>query len=367
MSLTLLCPVRGCGFALGTWGAPGVARAPRCAGGPGGAGPALDTAMPARACAREARRLTCSRGHAFDIARSGYVNLLQPQDRRAARPGDSAEALAARRSFRARAFETPLLEAMAGMLPLGPADAVLEVGCGEGDQLADLVARAGCEGHGLDLSVAAIAAARRHPRLRWVVANADRRLPYAAGAFRALLSIVARRNPAEFRRVLRDDGALLVAVPGPDDLIELRRAVLGEGIARDRAARAVAEFAPFFALERHERLRRVVRLDAAAIRDAMAGSYRALRRRQRARLADLDGLDVTLSRDALLFRPRPAGSRPRARRGAAAADRGDGGRAGHHAEEALVDARRARSARDGVISLSDGMDAGRAHRAAERR
>ena len=29
----------------------------------------------------------CPRGHAFDVARSGYVNLLQPQDRRS--PGQS--------------------------------------------------------------------------------------------------------------------------------------------------------------------------------------------------------------------------------------------------------------------------------------
>lgn len=265
-----------------------------------------------RALTREARRLSCPRGHAFDVARSGYINLLQPQDRRAARPGDSPDATAARRRFRARGFEAPLLEAMADLLALGRADAVLEVGCGEGDQLADLVARTGCEGHGLDLSVAAVdAAARRHPRLHWVVANADRRLPYAAGVFRAVLSVVARRNPAEFRRVLRDDGVLLVVVPGADDLIELRRAVLGEGVARDRVARAVAAFAPLFTLERHERLRRVVRLDAAAVHDAMTGSYRARRARQRARLAALDEVDVTLGRDALLFRPRPGPSGPR--------------------------------------------------------
>ena len=28
------------------------------------------------------RALVCARGHSYDIARSGYVNLLQPQDRR---------------------------------------------------------------------------------------------------------------------------------------------------------------------------------------------------------------------------------------------------------------------------------------------
>jgi hypothetical protein len=47
----------------------------------------------------------------------------------------------------------------------------------------------------------------------------------------------------------------------------------------------------------------VARLDAAAIRDAMIGSYRAGRASRRDRLAALGPLAVTLSRDALLLRP----------------------------------------------------------------
>jgi 23S rRNA (guanine745-N1)-methyltransferase len=156
----------------------------------------------------------------------------------------------------------------------------------------------------VDLSVPAIeAAAARHAGLHLVVANADRALPYAAGSFAAVASITARRNPAEFRRVLRDDGRLLLVIPGPDDLVELREAVLGRGLLRDRVDRAVAAFAPRFTLERHERLRHVAPLDAEAIRDVMTGSYRAGRASRRDRLAALGPLAVTLSRDALVFRP----------------------------------------------------------------
>jgi len=57
--------------------------------------------------AREAERVVCERGHSFDVARSGYINLLQPQDRRAKSPGDSAEVVAARRRFLER-FAIPL-------------------------------------------------------------------------------------------------------------------------------------------------------------------------------------------------------------------------------------------------------------------
>ena len=257
------------------------------------------------------RRLACRRRHSFDLARRGYVNLLQVQDRRSRQPGDSVAASEARRRLVARGVEAPLIDAVMRLLALTPTDAVLEVGCGEGHHLAAIAARSGCEGHGVDISVASIeAAAKRHPRLHWIVANADRFLPYADASFHAVASITARRNAVEFRRVLREDGTLLVVVPAPDDLIELREAVLGEGRARDRIEAVTAVLAPHFTLDRRERLRHVTRLDPAAIRDVMAASYRALRASQRARLVSLGDLDVTLSRDALLFRP---ASRPERR------------------------------------------------------
>jgi 23S rRNA (guanine745-N1)-methyltransferase len=238
------------------------------------------------------------------VARRGYVNLLQPQDSRSARPGDSAAAVAARRRLLSGGFEAELTRAITGLLPLTSADALLDVGCGEGHYLAAFTARSGCAGHGVDISVPAIeAAAGRHAGLHFVVANADRFLPYADASFRAVASITARRNPAEFRRVLRHDGRLLLVVPGPDDLVELREAILGRGLLQSRVEPAVAAFAAHFTLERHERLRHVARLDAEAIRDVMTGSYRAGRASRRARLAALGPLAVTLSRDALVFRP----------------------------------------------------------------
>jgi 23S rRNA (guanine745-N1)-methyltransferase len=261
-----------------------------------------------RACrlplAREGQRLICPRAHSFDVARRGYVNLLQPQDRRSARPGDSAAAVAARRRFLSRGFEAEVTRALGDLLTLAPGDALLEVGCGDGHYVAAFTARFGCEGHGVDLSVPALeAAAARHAGLHLVVANGDRSLPYVDASFAVVASITARRNPAEFRRVLRDDGRLLLVIPGPDDLVELREAVLGRGLLRDRVDQAVAAFASRFTLERHQRLRHVARLDAGAIRDVMTGTYRAGRTSRRDRLAALGPLAVTLSRDALVFRP----------------------------------------------------------------
>lgn len=269
-----------------------------------------------RALTRTRGGLVCARAHSFDVARSGYVNLLLPQDRRSRNPGDAPATVAARLRIEARGYETPLTDAITGFLTVGPGDAVLDVGCGDGHHLAAIVARFGCEGHGLDISVPAIdAAARLRPELHWVVANADRFLPYADASFQLVASITAQRNPKEFRRVLTDDGTLLLVVPAPDDLIEVRELVLGEGVSRDRVDGAIEAFAPLFVLDRHERIRHVVHLDPASVRDVMVGTYRAGRASRQARLATVPALDVTLSRDVLLFRParrRPAhGARPR--------------------------------------------------------
>lgn len=251
---------------------------------------------------REERRYACANQHAFDVARSGYVNLLQPQDKRSKTPGDTPEAVAARRRFLERGHAAPLVEAIVRALPLEEGQALLDAGCGEGHHLAAFRRAYGVDAHGTDISVPAIElAARRYRDCAWVVANADRFLPYAGGSFRAVTSITARMNPEEFRRVLSPDGKLLVVIPGADDLIELRTAILGERIERDRVERTMATFSPLFKLERHERIAHVARLDRESMLDVMSSSYRGLRAREREKLDTLEAMDVTLSRDVLVF------------------------------------------------------------------
>ena len=235
--------------------------------------------------ARETTRVVCERGHSFDVARSGYINLLQPQDRRAKSPGDSAEVVAARRRFLER-YAVPL-----DLFALPSPHSALDAGCGEGHYLGNVKSHFDCEAHGIDISVPAIdAAARTHRDCTFVVANADRFLPYADGSFDLVMSVNARLNPPEFRRVLRNGGTLLVSILGADDLRELRG-----GPEQDHVARTVALFAPQFTLVRHERVTRTVHLDRAAIRDALLSSYRGMRD-----VPD-EELDVTLARDVLVF------------------------------------------------------------------
>ncbi len=252
---------------------------------------------PVREChlelVREERRLFCPRGHSFDVARSGYVNLLQPQDRRSKQPGDTAAAVAARRRLHDQGVTEPLLHAIAEIVRATPDDVVLDAGCGEGFYLGTLARQIGFDAHGVDISIPAIqSAARNYPECEWIVANADRFVPYADRAFWMVLSITARMNAGEFRRVLRDDGRLLVAVPGPDDLIELR------GAARDRSDRTIETFASDFTLADRRRVTTTADLDKTAVEDLLLSIYRPMRSEP------VEAMRVTFSLDLLLFRPR---------------------------------------------------------------
>jgi 23S rRNA (guanine745-N1)-methyltransferase len=242
---------------------------------------------------RDEGRLVCSQGHSFDVARSGYVNLLQPQDRRSKEPGDTTAALSARRRLHDRGVTEPFLYAIAQLLSPSPSDVVLDAGCGDGFYLGSLSRETGFDAHGVDISIPAVnSAARRYPECHWVVANADRFVPYAGRTFSIILSITARMNSSEFRRILRDDGRLLVALPSPEDLIELR------GAGRDRVARTVETFAPDFTLVDQRRAVTQADLDAAAVHDVLLSIYRPLRTQPP------EAMRVTLSLDLLLFRPK---------------------------------------------------------------
>jgi 23S rRNA (guanine745-N1)-methyltransferase len=149
----------------------------------------------------------------------------------------------------------------------------------------------GFDAHGVDISIPAVdAAARRYPGCEWIVANADRFVPYADRSFSTALSITARMNAGEFRRVLRDDGRLLVALPAPDDLIELR------GVGRDRVARTLDTFAEGFKLVGRRRVATVADLDATGVDDVLHSIYRPMRSQP------AEAMRVTFSLDLLLFR-----------------------------------------------------------------
>jgi len=239
---------------------------------------------------RREAALACPAGHAYDVARSGYINLLQPQDRRSLDAGDSREAVEARAGLVSAGVGRALLDtvvARAAALEAGDCPVVIDLGSGTGDALGALAKARRVNGVGIDLSVAAAEhAARRFPDLTWVVA----------------LSLHARRNPAECARVLAPGGYLLVAVPAADDLIELRERVLGARVERDRTSALLEEHTGRFDVVDHFEVRATARLDGDRLRALLRATYRGARANVAERVTALATTEVTLASDVVLFK-----------------------------------------------------------------
>ena len=201
-------------------------------------GAMLDKALDLLACphcagalSRSAGSVTCANGHAFDVARSGYLSLL-PGDAKLG-SADTAEMVAAREAFLGAGHFDPLAEALAeeaervlcdrverSGLPPG---CILDLGAGTGWYLARVLDRLpGRIGLALDLSKHALRrAARAHPCIAAVACDAWRPLPVRDSVADLVLSVFAPRNGPEIARVLRPGGALVVTTPTERHLVEL--------------------------------------------------------------------------------------------------------------------------------------------------
>lgn len=175
-----------------------------------------------------------------------------------------------------RVVYRPPQDAVLRALGDAPCRTVLDVGCGTG-QLAARLRRelprtqiVGC-----DFSAGMLAAARaRDRRADWVQGDAGR-LPFADAAFDAVVSTEAfhwfpdpRRALAEFRRVLRPGGRLLLALVNPrfpaiGRIVEMASRVVGQPFrwpTRDEL-RDVVQAAGFHV----ERQVRIIRLPGAIL------------------------------------------------------------------------------------------------------
>lgn len=194
---------------------------------------------------RQARTLTCTAGHSFDIARQGYVNLAVGE----AGPGtgDSAELVAAREAFLGAGHYRPIADAI-GEAAGTPAEGLLvDLAGGTGYySSACLEAAPDRLGVCLDLSAPALRrAARAHPRCAALGSDVWRQVPLAAASAAVVLSVFGPRNAAEIERVLAPNGVLVVVSPLPGHLHEMIEPLGMIGVDPHKATREATAFDRF--------------------------------------------------------------------------------------------------------------------------
>lgn len=202
----------------------------------------------------------CGSRHCFDVARQGYVNLLPVTQKHSLHPGDTRGMVAARRAFLDAGHYAPIAQTLRACLcsACPAAEAVLDVGCGEGyylSQLSDIPER-----WGIDISKDAVRyAAGRDKSAHWLTATAAR-LPFADGSFDAVLSMFALTMEGEFARILKRGGIFVQVLAGTGHLPALKRIIYPEILEKEKVLHPVLGG---FTLLRSETLRFDFTLDDA--------------------------------------------------------------------------------------------------------
>ncbi|XUM02052.1 methyltransferase domain-containing protein [Streptomyces venezuelae ATCC 10712] len=251
--------------------------------------------------------LRCPRGHTFDIARHGYAGLLTGTR---ATSGDDAAMVLARDRFLSTGSYAPIREVGARLAAEGLPEraTVVDVGCGTGYYLAGVLDQlSGARGLGMDTSVRALRlAARAHERAAAVAWDVFRPFPLADRTADVVLDVFAPRNPAEFHRVLRPSGRLIVVRPTGRHLAELRAQVTAM-VAIDPAKeqRLHRALSPFFEAVVTEQVEYTATLSRPEVLDLVAMTPSA-RHVSRADLNDGGSLPdrVTVSVLATAYRTR---------------------------------------------------------------
>jgi 23S rRNA (guanine745-N1)-methyltransferase len=199
-----------------------------------------------RPLAEGERGLRCGAGHSFDVARQGYVSFAV--GRPSGLVGDDADMVAARVRVLEAGHFAPLAEALAATAAGAAPGLVVDVGAGTGWYLARVLdATPAAAGLAVDLSrFAARRAARAHPRAAAAVADARAPLPLADGCAALVLDVFAPRNGPELRRILRDDGLLVVVTPAREHLSELRGVLGLLDVDPEKERRVADALSPFF-------------------------------------------------------------------------------------------------------------------------
>lgn len=186
---------------------------------------------------QQGKNMRCDNNHSFDAARQGYWNLLLAHKKRSKDPGDNTEMVQARRQFLDGGHYQALSDQI-NQLALdeikGTENArILDMGCGEGyytDRLHQHLLANGqsVELTGLDISKHAVkAACARTKEIQWLVASgADTPVPNQSLDLQLVL--FSRLMPEALAKPMKVGSRLIVAWPGADHLIELRKLIYSE-------------------------------------------------------------------------------------------------------------------------------------------
>lgn len=225
----------------------------------------------------EGKTWQCENRHSYDQAKQGYVNLHVVQHKNSKSPGDTPDAVAARRRFLQTGAYQPLQQAVSELLQSISAKAVLDIGCGEGyytQAMADVVPQVVA----VDIAKSAVQTAAKQAHqsnenhkvqnITWVVGTGAV-LPVLDQSMEVCTSLFSPLPKVEMLRVLKKQGYLIIVTPAPQHLFAMREALFDEVKAHE-PDKFVTQMSPEFSLISKQIITTDLDLDQQQLKDLIA-------------------------------------------------------------------------------------------------
>lgn len=181
--------------------------------------------------------LCCEKNHCFDFAKEGYVNLLPPNQKHSAQPGDAKEMVLARREFLASGkydvFAGELAAISKELLEKNEHCNFLDIGCGEGFYTNFVKQKLIDSGKTVDVfafdisKIAVKIASKKYNHILFAVASGFH-MPVKSGSVDLAINVFAPLVTKEIFRCLKDDGYFVYAVPSRRHLFGLKKILYDE-------------------------------------------------------------------------------------------------------------------------------------------
>ena len=182
------------------------------------------------------KNYVCKNGHTYDIAKSGYVNLLLDNQKHSKNPGDDKDMVISRKRFLEKDYYKGISDKVNEVIfnkYQGGKINILDIGCGEGyytHNIKSFLDEKNIENEiiGIDISKEAIiSASKKDKNIDWVVASASN-LPIKDNSLDFIICMFAKIIPEEKMRSLKKGGYLIIVSTGENHLEEMKKVVYKE-------------------------------------------------------------------------------------------------------------------------------------------
>ncbi|MGV8980386.1 putative RNA methyltransferase [Clostridium sp.] len=182
------------------------------------------------------KQYVCLNNHSYDIASKGYINLLLANQKKTKDPGDSKEMMEGRRDFLNKGYYQKFSEALNEVIISninGNNISILDAGCGEGyflcrlkeaiyEKEPSIIENRKFDFFGVDISKSAVTyAVKRDKKINFIVGS-NFNIPIMQSSIDIIIRNFAPSDEVELKRVLKDDGKLIVVTPGIQHLYGLK-------------------------------------------------------------------------------------------------------------------------------------------------